>query len=446
MSTYDRLLDLFKSGSPTLGVIGLGYVGLPLAYTAHEAGLRVIGFDVDQAKIRLLREGTNYLKHLGSSLTETLAISDRFHPTSDIKELGAADAIVICVPTPLGRHQEPDLSFVTKSGESIGQVLRSGQLIVLESTSYPGTTRDDLLTAIERAHAQCGGNLVLGDDFFVAFSPEREDPGRKSHNTRTIPKLVGGLDENSTRLATVLYRRFVDTVVPVRNAEIAESAKILENVFRSVNIALVNELKTILTPMGIDVWEVIEAASTKPFGFMKFTPGPGLGGHCIPIDPFYLTWKAREFGMTTRFIELAGEINTRMPRYVVDRTAHALNEEGKSLNGSQVLVVGLSYKANIDDTRESPAAEIIELLEHAGARVSYHDPHVPVFPSMRRHQREMKSLDLGALSLAPMDCAIIVTDHDAVDYAALGRGCKLIIDTRNSMAKFDGISAKVVKA
>lgn len=446
MSTYDQLLDLFQSGSPTVGVIGLGYVGLPLAYTAHEAGLNVIGFDVDDSKIRLLRQGTNYLKHLGASLTETLAASGRFHPTADIQDLSAADAIIICVPTPLGRHQEPDLSFVIKSGESIGRVLRSAQLVVLESTSYPGTTRDELLSALEDAHAGIGGNLKLGTDFFVAFSPEREDPGRKSHNTRTIPKLVGGLDEYSTDLATALYRRFVDTVVPVRNAEVAESAKILENVFRSVNIALVNELKTIFTPMGIDVWEVIEAASTKPFGFMKFTPGPGLGGHCIPIDPFYLTWKAREYGMTTRFIELAGEINTRMPRYVVERAAHALNEEGKSLRGARVLVVGLSYKANIDDTRESPAAEIIELLEHAGALVCYHDPHVPVFPSMRRHHRDMTSARLDAESLAPMDCAIIVTDHDAVDYAALGRGCKLIIDTRNSMSKVQFVAGRVVKA
>ena len=421
-------------------------MGLPLAFTAHANGLSVIGFDVDPAKIRALTTGESYLKHLGDEIVPTLAQSPKFTPTSDIEQLRNADAIIICVPTPLGVHQEPDLSFVTQSGATIGTILRPGQLIVLESTSYPGTTRDEMLGALQKAHAAAGGTLVVGEDYFVAFSPEREDPGRKGHNTRTIPKLVGGLDAASTELACALYRRIVDTVVPVRTAEIAEAAKILENVFRSVNIALVNELKVILSAMDIDVWEVIEAASTKPFGFMPFYPGPGLGGHCIPVDPFYLTWKAREHGAVTRFIELAGEINTRMPEYVVERCASALNQDGKALKGADILVIGLAYKPDIDDTRESPAAEILDLLEERGARIRYHDPHVPTFPAMRKYRRELTSETLTPELVSALDCTLIVTNHRDVDYDMIAQHCPLVVDTRNAMNGLPSLKARVVKA
>jgi UDP-N-acetyl-D-glucosamine dehydrogenase len=446
MSTFRDTLEQLTGGEATVAIIGLGYVGLPLAFTAHANGLSVIGFDVDPAKIKALTTGESYLKHLGDEIVPTLAQSPRFTPTSDVEQLRNADAIIICVPTPLGVHQEPDLSFVTQSGATIGSILRPGQLIVLESTSYPGTTRDEMLGALQKAHAVAGGSLVVGEDYFVAFSPEREDPGRKGHNTRTIPKLVGGLDAASTELACALYRRIVDTVVPVRTAEIAEAAKILENVFRSVNIALVNELKVILSAMDIDVWEVIEAASTKPFGFMPFYPGPGLGGHCIPVDPFYLTWKAREHGAVTRFIELAGEINTRMPEYVVEQCAAALNDDGKALNGAEILVIGLAYKPDIDDTRESPAAEILDLLEERGARIRYHDPHVPSFPAMRKHRRELTSETLSPELLSALDCTLIVTNHRRVDYDMIGQYSPLVVDTRNAMKDLPSIRARVVKA
>jgi UDP-N-acetyl-D-glucosamine dehydrogenase len=319
-------------------------------------------------------------------------------------------------------------------------------LVVLESTTYPGTTRDDMLPAMLGERPAGAPPLACGEDFFVAFSPEREDPGRKTHNTRTTPKLVGGLDEKSTQLAAALYARGVEKVVPVSSAEVAEAAKILENTFRAINIALVNELKLILTPMGIDVWEVIEAAATKPFGYMPFYPGPGLGGHCIPIDPFYLTWKAREVGQYTRFIELAGEINTRMPHHVVDRTAAALNEDAKAVRGARVLVVGLAYKPNVDDVRETPAAEIIDLLADIGADVSYHDPLVPRFPHMRRHKRDMQSVTLTPESLASFDCVIIVTNHDCVDYKAIATHSKLVVDTRNALRHHKGLGARIVKA
>jgi UDP-N-acetyl-D-glucosamine dehydrogenase len=446
MSLFRDTLKTLTEGEPTVAIIGLGYVGLPLAFTAHANGLKVIGFDIDPAKITALTTGVSYLKHLGDDIVPTLAKSPRFKATSDIEQLRTADAIIICVPTPLGVHQEPDLSYVTQSGAAIGNILRPGQLIVLESTSYPGTTRVDMLGALQRSHAAAGGRLTVGQDYFVAFSPEREDPGRKNHNTRTIPKLVGGLDAPSTELACALYRRIVETVVPVRTSEVAEAAKILENVFRSVNIALVNELKVILSAMDIDVWEVIEAASTKPFGFMPFYPGPGLGGHCIPVDPFYLTWKAREHGAVTRFIELAGEINTRMPEYVIERCAEALNHDGKALKGAKILVIGLAYKPDIDDTRESPAAEILDLLEQRGASVLYHDPHVPTFPAMRKYRRDLTSQNLSQEFLQGLDCTLIVTNHRSVDYDLIGRHCPLIVDTRNAMKDRDGIRARVVKA
>ncbi|MBL9000931.1 MAG: nucleotide sugar dehydrogenase [Phycisphaerae bacterium] len=446
MSTFEQLTSRFASGEALIGIIGLGYVGLPLAHTLHASGFRVLGFDIDPDKIDALAHGRAYLKHLGSEITTELSQSARFSATTDFDRLGEPDAVIICVPTPLGRHHEPDMSYVIRSSRDIGRTLRRGQLIVLESTTYPGTTRDDMLPAMLDARAKDAEPLVCGRDFFVAFSPEREDPGRKSHNTRTTPKLVGGLDAESTQLAATMYARGIQHVVPVSSAEVAEAAKILENTFRAINIALVNELKLVLTPMGIDVWEVIEAAATKPFGYMPFYPGPGLGGHCIPIDPFYLTWKAREVGQYTRFIELAGEINTRMPHYVVDRAAAALNDDGKAVKNSRILVVGLAYKPNVDDVRETPAAEIIDLLEDTGAVVSYHDPLVPVFPRMRRHQRDMRSVAIAPESLGSFDCVIIVTNHDCIDYRGIATNANLVVDTRNAMRGLAGLGARIVKA
>lgn len=430
-----------------IGIIGLGYVGLPLADALHAGGLRVLGFDVDPTKITNLEQGVNYLKHLGADMTQRLSASDRFEATADFSRLDEPDVILVCVPTPVGPHLEPDLTYVIKTAESIGACLRPGQLVVLESTTYPGTTTGDFVPAmLNAAKAHNRGGLALGENLFVAFSPEREDPGRKTHTTTTIPKLVGGTDPVSTQLACDAYMHGVKEVVPVSSAEVAEAAKILENVFRAVNIALVNELKTVFDHMGIDVWEVIAAASTKPFGFMPFYPGPGLGGHCIPIDPFYLTWKAREHGCVTRFIELAGEINRRMPEYVVEKTAEALNDDRKSVKGSNVIVVGLAYKPNVDDTRETPAAEIIELLAARGANVSYHDPHVPSFPSMRNYSFEMNSVPLDQQTLGQADCVVIVTDHDMTDWEAIARHAKLIVDTRNAMSRVQHPNARIVKA
>jgi len=435
-----RLLEQLETKTATIGIVGLGYVGLPLARAVHESGYNVIGFDVDQEKVDLLTRGANYLKHLGDDIAPTLAASDRFHPTSEPAQLASADVIILCVPTPLGSHREPDLSFVLESTRMVSRVLRRGQLVVLESTTYPGTTRQEMLPILNES------GLTCGEDFFVAYSPEREDPGSKNHSTQTIPKLVGGLDDESTDLAMALYSRVVKQAHRVSSAEVAEAAKLLENIFRAVNIALANEMKTIFTEMDIDVWEVIRAASTKPFGFMPFYPGPGLGGHCIPIDPFYLTWKAKEVGRPTKFIELAGEINQQMPRYVVDRVIDALNDDRKSLRGAKVLVMGIAYKPDIDDSRESPAAEIIDFLIDLGATVSYHDPHVPSFPRMRKHSIHMDSIDLTPQAVQSQDLVLIVTDHKAVDYAMIGQHAQLIVDTRNAMANVADPIARVVKA
>jgi UDP-N-acetyl-D-glucosamine dehydrogenase len=444
---FEQARERIEARGAVFGVIGLGYVGLPLAAAMHRAGYPCLGFDVDPGKVESLEAGRNYLRHLGDEMTMELRGSGRFAATTDFSRLREADVIAVCVPTPLGKRREPDLSFVIRSARDIGRSLRAGQVIVLESTTYPGTTREEFLPAIADAAGPAGRGLECGRDFFVAFSPEREDPGRTTHTTATIPKLVGGLDEASTELAAKFYEGGIAQVVRVGSAEVAEAAKLLENIFRCVNIALVNELKQILAPMGIDVWEVVRAASTKPFGFMPFYPGPGLGGHCIPIDPFYLAWKARELGKTTRFIELAGEINTAMPEYVVERLALALNEDGKPVRGSRVLLIGLAYKPDVDDTRETPAAEIIRLLAERGARVSYHDPHVPVFPRMRRHNFSMSSTPLDAAAVRGADCVLIVTDHAAVDYALIGREAPLVVDTRDAMRRAGaGVRARVVKA
>lgn len=429
-------LDKLNDRTAVVGVIGLGYVGLPLLRAFWDAGLPVIGFDNDPAKIEQLRRGENYLQHLGKTLVSDMvdrapgsAGAERFDVTDDLGRLGEADAVLICVPTPLGKHLDPDLSYVETTAAAIGKTLRKGQLVVLESTTYPGTTRGLVLPPL------AAGGLRAGEDFFVAFSPEREDPGRTSHNTQTIPKLVGGTDDASTAAAVALYELAIEQVIAVSSAEVAEAAKLLENIYRAVNVALVNEMKMVLTAMGIDVWEVIEAAATKPFGFAKFTPGPGLGGHCIPIDPFYLTWKAREVGQPTRFIELAGQVNHHMPEFVVGRTMHALNQRGKSVHGSRILVLGLAYKPNVDDVRESPSFELIAKLRALGAAVDYNDPHVPKMHAMRHYpdMPMMTSVPLTDDVLAGYDCVLIATDHAAYDWPMIAEHAPLIVDTRGAL-------------
>jgi len=446
-STYEQLSTLIESGKAKVGVIGLGYVGLPLCHTLHGGGLSVVGFDTDHSKVEMLEEGESYLKHLGAEVAQSLGESKRFSPTTDFSRLSECDVIIVCVPTPLGQHREPDLSYVLSTATKIGRSLRRGQLICLESTTYPRTTRDEFLPAIVDSARTAGAKLDVGTDFFVAFSPEREDPGSASHNTQTIPKLVGGLDPRSTALAVSLYSKGVAEVVEVSSAEIAEAAKLLENIFRSVNIALVNEMKVILDAMDIDVWEVIRAASTKPFGYMPFYPGPGLGGHCIPIDPFYLTWKAKEVGHPTKFIELAGEINTEMPSWVVHRVLLGLNDSGKAVKGSRILVLGLAYKPNVDDSRESPAFELIEKLEELGAEVDYSDPHIPIAPRVRKHDIRKESVELTAEALASYDCVLIATNHRGFDYELIAGNAPLIVDTRDAFFGFEGrIKGKLYKA
>jgi UDP-N-acetyl-D-glucosamine dehydrogenase len=409
-----------------VGVIGLGYVGLPLAELFVTKGFPVLGLDLDPVKVERLQAGKSYIGHIASERVQALRDSGRFQATTDFSRLEEAAAIVICVPTPLGAHQEPDLGAVTSTGRTIGRHLRPGQLVVLESTTYPGTTRDVLRPELE------SGGLVAGRDFFLAYSPEREDPGNPRHSAATIPKVVGGWDRQSGELAQALYGAVVPEVVPVTSCEVAEACKILENTYRAVNIALVNELKLVFERMKIDVWEVIDAAKTKPFGFQAFYPGPGLGGHCIPIDPYYLTWIARSYGIHTRFIELAGEINTAMPHHVVDRVMAALNERGRALRGSQILVLGAAYKPNVDDCRESPAFELMELLQERGAEVAYNDPHVPVLPPLRGHVIRLESIPLSAQTLAAQDCVLIATDHAVYDWEMIARHARLLVDTRGA--------------
>lgn len=432
--------ELFDHGKARVGVIGLGYVGLPLLRAFWNAGLPVMGFDIDPRKIELLQQGKSYLKHLGEDLVSPMLEGGRFDVTCDFERLGEPDAVIVCVPTPLGKHLEPDLSYVENTSDAIARTLRKGQLIVLESTTYPRTTREIMLPRFEAKGMKCG------EDFYLAYSPEREDPGRKDHNTRTIPKLVGGIDKLSGELALALYRRAVEKVIPVSTAEVAEAAKLLENIYRAVNIALVNEMKLVLTEMGIDVWEVIEAASTKPFGFQAFYPGPGLGGHCIPIDPFYLTWKAREVGLPTKFIELAGQVNHAMPDYVVQRVTLALNNAGKAVKGAKVLVMGLAYKPNVDDVRESPSFELIEKLEALGAEVDYNDPHVPATHRMRRYDLQMTSVDLSPKMLAGYDCVLIATNHKVYDWQMVADHARLIVDTRNAMSHVTGPRHHIMSA
>ncbi len=423
-----------------VGVIGLGYVGLPLVRAFCTAGFRVRGFDIDPVKVEALKAGRSYIRHIPASVLRPHLKSGRFVPTSDFRTLNLPDAILICVPTPLDKAREPDLSYVRATAESVGRTLRRGQLVVLESTTYPGTTEEIILPVLE------GRGFRVGRDVFLGYSPEREDPGNPGFTTRSIPKVVSGRDPESARLTAALYGRVVDQVVPVSSLETAEAAKILENIYRCVNIALVNELKILFDRMGIDVWEVIRAASTKPFGFHPFYPGPGLGGHCIPIDPFYLSWKAREYDTPTRFIELAGEINRAMPAYVVHRTAEALNRRKRALKGARILILGVAYKADVDDMRESPALKLIELLEEAGAKVDYHDPYIPVFPPMREFKKRMKSVPLTDAMLKRQDAVLIAAAHKAVDTRRVVRQARLVVDTRNATAGIPDPKGKIVRA
>lgn len=428
MSTLQILLDKIENRTYKVGIIGLGYVGLPLMWTFHSKGLPVMGFDIDPNKIECLKSGTPYIKHLGSNMMKTLAESPLCDATLDFEKIDSVDAIIICVPTPLDEHRQPDMSYVVETTELISKYIRKGHLVVLGSTTYPGTTEEVMIPILENE-----SNLKSGVDFFVAYSPEREDPGNVNFRTETIPKVIGAHGEEALKLSKALYDTSIVQTVLVSNCKTAEAVKLTENIFRSVNIALVNELKIVYDAMGIDVHEVLDAAATKPFGFMKFTPGPGLGGHCIPIDPFYLTWKAREFGVHTRFIELAGEINTSMPQYVINKTILALNTKKKALNGSNVLLIGIAYKPNVDDMRESPSLVLMELLEELGANTDFYDPHIQIIPKTREHDNftGRKSIEWGKSVLQSYDAVIIATNHDAVDYDELLKHSSVIIDSRN---------------
>ncbi|MCA9114121.1 MAG: nucleotide sugar dehydrogenase [Planctomycetaceae bacterium] len=422
-----QLEQAIADRSASIGVIGLGYVGLPLISAFINAGFRAIGFDVDQTKVDALKAGRSYIKHIDSSTVAGWIEKKQLEPTADMSRLSEPDALLICVPTPLTDSRDPDLKYVVSTAESIAKVLRPGQLVVLESTTYPTTTRDVMVPVLEQS------GLVAGEDFFVAYSPEREDPGNPDYSAAGIPKVVGGLDAASLDLASKLYSHAIVKIVPVTSPEVAEACKILENTYRAVNIALVNELKTLFDRMDIDVWEVIDAAKTKPFGFQAFYPGPGLGGHCIPIDPFYLTWLARRQGLTTRFIELAGEVNSRMPEYVITRLTDFLNDAGKAVRGSRICLLGMAYKKDVDDPRESPSFELLDLLLKRGAEVTYHDPHIASLPKMRHWDLPaMTSQDLTPEYLAAQDCVLIATDHTSVDYDELVRHAKLVLDTRNA--------------
>ncbi len=440
MESNEQLVLKIQSNALKVGVIGLGYVGLPLARAFAEQGVAVLGFDVDAAKVARLERGESYIGHIPGEVIRRLR-SKGFAATTDFRRLDEPDVVIVCVPTPLTDAREPDLSYVVDSARAIAERLRPGQLIVLESTTYPGTTREVLLPIL------AAGGLRPGIDFFLAFSPEREDPGNPDFTATSIPKVVGGLDPASLDAASALYGRIVVRVVRVSTLEVAEASKILENTYRAVNIALVNELKMLYDRMGIDVWEVIEAAKSKPFGFQAFYPGPGLGGHCIPIDPFYLTWVARKHGLTTRFIELAGEINTQMPAYVVARVADALNDVAKPLRGSKIVILGMAYKRDVDDPRESPGFALMDLLQKKGAVVEYNDPHIPVLPPMRHYPNlQHSSRELTPEYLQSRDCVLISTDHSAYDWETIARHAPLIVDTRNALKNLTAPAARIVRA
>jgi len=431
----NSLTQIIKSKESTIGIIGLGYAGLPLAIRFSEEEFKVIGFDIDDVKVNLLNNQESYIKHIKED--DISAMFDQgFMATTDFANISDIDAILICVPTPLGVHNEPDLSYVKSTLDLIKDHLREGQLLILESTTYPGTTAEEIVPVIEKV------GFKVGENFYIGYSPEREDPGNKDYTTKTIPKVVSGHTKNCLEVTTALYDQIVDQTVPVSSTQVAEMTKILENIHRAVNIGLVNELKMVADKMNIDINEVIKAAATKPFGFTPYYPGPGLGGHCIPIDPFYLTWKAKEMGINTRFIELAGEINSAMPSYVVSKVTDALNTVGKSISGSKILILGLAYKKNIDDLRESPSLELIELLLEKGAHVDYSDPFIAETHKTRKNDFNMKSISINKESLNSFNLAILATDHDDFDYKLIEKESKLIVDTRG---KFK-VSKKVIKA
>jgi len=460
MDHKTQLLTKISSRSAIIGIIGMGYVGLPLALTFAEKDFKVVGFDIDEKKIPLLNKGESYIKHIDSSRIQNQVSSNRFSATSDFSRLIGVDAIIICVPTPLDEHREPDLTYIEESGKEIAKYLKEGQLVALESSTYPGTTDEVLLPILEHGISAVVNvelddedvigvpkrNMKVGENFFLAFSPEREDPNNPDYTTSTIPKVVGGVTPNCLEVATALYDQVIVKTVPVSSARAAEATKLLENIFRSINIALVNELKMVFDRMEIDVWEVIRAAATKPFGFMEFHPGPGLGGHCIPIDPFYLTWKAREYDINTKFIELAGEINTYQPYYVVEKTRDVLNQHGKSLSQSKILIVGVSYKRNIDDMRESPSLKLIELFRSKGSKIDYYDPYISKLPPTRKYNFEMSSVKLSPSKLNSYDLVLISTDHDSIDYQLLADNSKLIVDTRNVFERKGIRRQKIFKA
>ncbi len=440
--SQNALFDRLERRDARVGVVGLGYVGLPLAAAACRAGFPVLGFDVDASKISKLKLGQSPVGTVPNETIVAISAEGRFTPVSEVQALKTADVVIICVPTPLDRHRNPDLSYIVGTGRMLKTILRPGQLVVLESTTYPGTTEEVLKPILEE------DGLKAGEDFLLAYSPEREDPGNKSFETSTIPRVVGADDDRSRRAAELLYGAIVSRVVPVSSTRAAEAVKLVENIFRLVNIGLVNELKTILGQMDIDIWEVIEGAKSKPFGFMPFYPGPGLGGHCIPIDPFYLTWKAREYDTPTRFIELAGEVNAAAPRQVVDALAEALGRRSKkSLNGAKVLLVGLAYKKNVDDMRESPALTILRTLEDRGAEVEFHDPHIPIIPMTREHPElaGREGVDLTPQSLARFDAALICTDHDGVDYQAMVTAIPVVADSRNVTKNLTHLRERIVR-
>ena len=426
-----------------IAIVGLGYVGLPLSLQFARSGVDVLGLDIDPAKVESLNSGRSYIKHISGETIKAERDAGRFIASADFSRIKEAEAVIICVPTPLNKNREPDISYIVETGRAIAPHLPRGALVVLESTTYPGTTDEDLRLVLEK-----GSGLKAGTDFHLAFSPEREDPGNPSSVVATIPKVVGGYTPACLQRAISIYSKAIKTLVPVSSCRVAEATKLLENTFRSVNIALVNELKIVYSAMGIDVWEVINAAKTKPFGFMPFYPGPGLGGHCIPIDPFYLTWKAREYGQHTRFIELAGEINTAMPEYVVHRVADALNDRGKAVKGSKILILGLAYKPNVDDERESPSYVLMDLLAERGASIAYHDPYVPVIKPTREHPHfaGIKSIVWDRATIAGFDAVVIATNHASVNYQELASSAQCIVDTRNAMAGIATKAGQVWKA
>jgi len=423
----DQILQRIASRKAVVGVVGLGYVGLPLSLQFAESGFPTLGFDIDPIKAETLNRGETYIKHITGERVASAVAGDMLAATSDFSRAKECDALILCVPTPLGAHMEPDMQYVVGSLDSLREGIRAGQILSLESTTYPGTTREIVVPQVEQL------GFEVGKEVFVAFSPEREDPGNPSFRTATIPKVVGGVTDACREVGVALYGSVIERIVPVSSPEVAEMSKLLENIYRAVNVGLVNELKIVCDAMEIDIWEVIEAASTKPFGFTPFYPGPGLGGHCIPIDPYYLAWRAREFGVRTRFIELAGDVNRRMPDYVVSRLAEALNEQGKALRGANILVLGLAYKKNVDDLRESPAVEILSMLLNKGANARYSDPYFPSIPKMRRHDLQLHSVEVSAEALADQDAVLIATDHDSFDYDLVLRHARMVVDSRGRL-------------